>query len=71
MDAKKWMMKYLKPLEGRTIKKTGVDKDGFPYFTLDDGTKIEVSCDEEGNGPGFLFGLHVPIDTEKEKDNDE
>ena len=33
-----------------TVKKTGVKE---PYI-------IEVSQDEEGNGPGFLFGLPTP-----------
>lgn len=55
-----WLKKYLAPLKGRTIKTVGVSEDGFPFFTLDDGKKIEVSRDEEGNGPGFLFGLPVP-----------
>lgn len=52
-----WLKKYIKHLEGKKILKTGVNKEGFPFFTLDDGSKIEVSRDEEGNGPGFLFGL--------------
>lgn len=56
----KWLKEYIKPLEGRKIIKTGVNKDGYPFFILDDKTKIEVSQDEEGNGPGFLFGLPDP-----------
>jgi hypothetical protein len=56
----KWARKYYKTLEGRTIKKTGVTRDGFPFFVLDDGTQCEISRDEEGNGPGFLFGLPIP-----------
>jgi hypothetical protein len=55
-----WLKKYLKPLEGRKIVKTGVNKDGFPFFTLDNKVKIEISQDPEGNGPGFLFGLPDP-----------
>ena len=55
-----WMKKYLKHLEGKKIVSTGVNKDGFPFFILDDKSKIEVSQDEEGNGPGFLFGLPQP-----------
>lgn len=55
-----WMKKYLKGLEGRKIVKTGVDKDGFPFFTLDNKAKIQISQDSEGNGPGFLFGLPDP-----------
>lgn len=38
--------------------------DLWPCFavTLKDGTKttLELSQDEEGNGPGFLFGLDMP-----------
>lgn len=60
MSESAWMKKYLKHLEGKKIVKTGVTKDGFPFFTLDDGSKIEVSRDSEGNGPGFLFGLPQP-----------
>jgi len=52
-----WLKKYLKPLVGRKITKVAVSEDGFPQIILDDGTKLEVSRDEEGNGPGFLFGL--------------
>lgn len=55
-----WMRRYLKPLEGRTIKATGITPDGFPFFELDDGAVIEVSRDAEGNGPGWLFGLPQP-----------
>lgn len=60
MKEKTFLKKYIKHLEGKKIEKTGVSKDGFPFFTLDDGSKIEVSRDEEGNGPGFLFGLPRP-----------
>lgn len=52
-----WMKKYLKPLVGKKIVEVGETKEGYPFFKLNDGTKIEVSRDEEGNGPGFLFGL--------------
>lgn len=55
-----YMKKYYKHLEGRKILKTGLNKEGFPFFTLDDGSRIEVSQDPEGNGPGFLFGLPEP-----------
>jgi hypothetical protein len=55
-----WLKKYVKHLEGKKILKTGVNKEGFPFFILDDGSEIEVSRDEEGNGPGFLFGLPSP-----------
>lgn len=55
-----WMKIYLSHMIDKKIVKVGVTKDGFPFFLLDDGTKVEVSKDEEGNGPGFLFGLPRP-----------
>lgn len=60
MSENAFIKKYIKHLEGKKIIKTGVSKDGFPFFTLDDGSKVEVSQDPEGNGPGFLFGLPKP-----------
>ena len=59
-DYNAWTKKYIKPLEGRTIIKTGVNKDGFPVIHLDNGWKLEISRDEEGNGAGFIFGLPIP-----------
>ncbi len=67
--ARKWMADYYGQLEGATIKtfSIGVDEemnDDYPTFTviLKDGTEvqIEISQDEEGNGPGFIFGLPLP-----------
>lgn len=58
---KPFYLKYYKALEGRTIIKTGVNADGFPFFILDDKTVCEISQDPEGNGPGMLFGLPRPI----------
>lgn len=71
MDPKVWLEKYLEPLKGATI--TGVkvkteDEGGYtedwPVLTMkfSDGHvgEVEVSRDEEGNGPGFLFGLPMP-----------
>lgn len=55
--------RYYASLKGATV----VDVDGgaeFPRITVR--TKagetfvLEVSRDEEGNGPGFIFGLPVP-----------
>lgn len=60
MSKQTWTEKYMKHLEGKKIVKAGVTKNGYPFFTLDDKSKIEVSRDEEGNGPGFLFGLPTP-----------
>lgn len=55
--------RYYAALEGSTI----VSVDGgaeFPAFTVrtpaGDVFTVEVSRDEEGNGPGFLFGLPTP-----------
>ena len=55
--------RYYTQLRGHTIVTAGVRDEGgqlWPYFELDNGTTIEVSCDPEGNGPGFLFGLPRP-----------
>lgn len=64
-----WLRKYLAPLEGATITKAEVvvQDDGFglmqewPRLTVraKDGEtyELELSRDEEGNGPGFVFGL--------------
>lgn len=57
---------YYRNLQGAKIIKAGIqppDEEGecWPYFViqLTNGQrfKIEVSCDEEGNRPGFLFGI--------------
>jgi hypothetical protein len=64
--------KYYSALEGATILKYTPMLDGdeygedvsYPTFLVKfaDGTvdHIEISTDEEGNGPGFIFGLPVP-----------
>jgi hypothetical protein len=63
--------RYYAPLAGATIESVAVsdeDMGGYsePWLKmkvkLSDGstTEIEVSQDEEGNGPGFLFGLPIP-----------
>lgn len=63
-DIKKRMEGYYATLEGASIARTGINKEGFPFFDAvrPDGTllHVEVSTDEEGNGPGFLFGLSFP-----------
>ena len=71
---KVWMEKYLAPLVGGTI--TAVEGfvedecDIWPriHVTLASGEEvvIEVSQDEEGNGPGFPFGLPLPQNQNKE-----
>ena len=69
-----WMIAYLTPAVGCTIIEIGVGEDeegeeGYPYLKLRrpatrtaeaEEMTIEVSQDEEGNGPGFLFGLPSP-----------
>jgi len=68
---KEWLEAYLKPLVGATITKVEVAPDEYDsdecwpklhvktkdvHYT----TVLEISRDEEGNGPGFIFGLpHV------------
>jgi len=70
---KSWMVKYLESMVGGKITSVGEtvsdeDEVSFPYFIVKHPKygelKVEVSRDEEGNGPGFLFGL---IDPPKEK----
>jgi catechol 2,3-dioxygenase-like lactoylglutathione lyase family enzyme len=68
-EAVRFYERYFGALEGATISNVRMRKDEFfgddqwwPTFdvTLADGTKLEgvqISQDEEGNGPGFLFGL--------------
>ena len=71
LDAKaiKFYKNYYGSLVGATITKATVSKaddegNSWPTFnvTLKDGTKLELelSQDEEGNGPGFMFGLPTP-----------
>ncbi len=64
-----WLRKYYAGLEGFTVQRTGIGQDGFPYLEMTrpvNGTssfekiKVEVSCDQEGNHEGFLFGLPMP-----------
>jgi hypothetical protein len=71
---RKWMIEYMTPMVGTTITEVGVTEadefgSAYPYFkTRKPATAtaeaeemtIEVSQDEEGNGPGFLFGLPSP-----------
>ena len=63
--------KYYGSMKGFTVTAAGAKAEAgevWPTFTLEgkdsNGKKItynvEVSQDEEGNGPGFLFGLPVP-----------
>ena len=65
----KWLTKYLQPLVGGTITAVGVgtenEDEAWPRLsvTAKDGKTIyelEISQDEEGNGPGVIFGLPFP-----------
>lgn len=70
-----FLKKYLAPLKGGKIVdvKVNIDDDGgfteaWPVIIVQpkgttsatDRFNLEVSRDEEGNGPGFLFGLPFP-----------
>lgn len=68
-----WLEKYMDGLLGNTIIETGVDDEGFPYFIISDGTnefRVQVSCDEEGNGPGFLVGVPEVAPAIEEEDDE-
>lgn len=76
MEHAKWITEYYGALLGGTITKVGSrrqagDNEAFPFFevTKPNGEvyEVEVSQDEEGNGPGFLFGLPNPNDKPKKK----
>jgi hypothetical protein len=69
LDWKKWWSEYLTPLIGGEITEVGTKTDHgagehWPFLKVrpKEGEEIllEVSRDEEGNGPGFLFGLPRP-----------
>jgi hypothetical protein len=71
MEQKEWLEKYLEPLKGATITEVEIKTknevgypEDWPVLTMkfNDGHvgEVEVSRDEEGNGPGFLFGLPMP-----------
>lgn len=70
-----WQAEYYSQIVG-TITFGGFSQDGFPKFRVKrpDGQvlAIEVSSDEEGNQPGFLFQDLVSqdiLDEEKEMNN--
>lgn len=57
-----FMVRYLQPLIGCTVEEVKPsDDEEFTtiVFRKPDGTifECELSSDEEGNAPGFLFGL--------------
>lgn len=64
-DEKKYFDEYYSQLNGLcNIEYLGFSPDGFPQFRINRGSNnagnkptlfLELSRDEEGNGPGFLF----------------
>ena len=68
-NERKFYEAYYGSLVGATINRVTIgkpDDEGYSWpwldVTLEDGTKLELelSQDEEGNGPGFIFGLPEP-----------
>lgn len=66
-----WNELYYGSLIGATATKVEVTRDDYgdlwTKITFEKGEEtfeVEVSQDEEGNGPGFLFGLAMPSDEE-------
>lgn len=66
-----WLIKYYQGAIGFKIVGVGITEDGFPQLILQKGRGktreeivLEVSCDEEGNGAGFLFGLPLPASSD-------
>lgn len=65
-----WLERYLEPLKGATIFGVKIkveDGEVWPVLVVENLTlaegetlELEISRDEEGNGPGFIFGLPVP-----------
>jgi len=65
MDAHDFLQRYYRQLEGRTVVGTRIEgevygEEGFPVLVLDNGWRVIVQRDPEGNGPGFLAGLPRP-----------
>ena len=71
---KDWKLAYYSQLKGATIVRVEIFDDdlfsgtdaNWPVFVVkfEDGTmgELQLSRDEEGNGPGFMFGLpHVKV----------
>lgn len=63
-----WLKAYYSDLIGKKVVGCGIDFDldfdyeVWPYLNFEDPEtgevfKVTISRDEEGNGPGFLFGL--------------
>lgn len=71
MTSNEYYAKYYGDLVGATILSfEGMQNEeefgeGFPTFTVKfkDGEigQIQISCDPEGNGGGFIFGLNTEV----------
>lgn len=67
---KTWLERYLKPLVGFTVTEVEARvEDGHVWPVIHlvmkdrkgaENIILEISRDEEGNGPGFVFGLPKP-----------
>lgn len=58
-----FMKRYLAPLIGCVVTEIKEAADGFTTIVFERGDtryECELSSDEEGNDPGFLFGLPIP-----------
>jgi len=59
----KFMHRYLQPLVGCRVTEIS-ETDGFPTIVFRNEVgecfRCDLSSDEEGNQPGFLFGLPIP-----------
>ena len=66
IDSNNFYQFYYRQLIGCTITAVGENAEGFPYIVAKrpcgEEFTCEISQDEEGNGPGFLFGLPNPYD---------
>lgn len=49
-------IKAVRPMTAYEISEEGWDSGGMA-IVLSDGTRLFASCDEEGNGPGAMFGV--------------
>lgn len=68
VDQQKFWAKYYGTLIGATVQSVQIREDDegqfWPVIKFHHpevgNIEVEVSRDEEGNGPGFLFGLTIP-----------
>lgn len=70
MDVLTWTRKYYDKLIGmRIVGVSYKEEDGEVWVTAharvgNEAFDLEFSCDEEGNRPGFVFGLPAPTTKE-------